>query len=301
MNRNGDNKGNLEHETRVDPAIKINRPDVGDANGQVAQKSAIGRRIDSTLEHGWPANTNKRAILGDVIRVLNQLEPESQESKKMNEKLLEEIKTLKINQPDVGDANGQVAQKSAIGRRIDSTLEHGWPANTNKRAILGDVIRVLNQLEPESQESKKMNEKLLEEIKTLKVSLSTAGKVTLHTFAYKNKQGHRSAIRISNIVSETLRIKGMENVTEKSFEIAKSPVDNGFIRVYNHNTMDGKGVCEGDKGLVLFEHFIVSNEVMSLLLRSLNQIRKSRGKWLLRLFVKTKVAPQRVALLDSFL
>nr|GEW94289.1 hypothetical protein CTI12_AA216670 [Tanacetum cinerariifolium] len=31
-------------------------------------------------------------------------------------------------------------------------------------------------------------------------------------FAYKNKQGHRSAIRISRIVSETLRIKGMENV-----------------------------------------------------------------------------------------
>ncbi|GJZ09659.1 Myc-type, basic helix-loop-helix domain-containing protein [Tanacetum coccineum] len=88
--------------------------------------------------------------------------------------------------------------------RIDSTLEHGWPVITNKRAILGDVIRVLNQLEPESQESKEMNEKLLEEIKTLKV--------TLHTFAYKNKQGHRSAIRISNIVSETLRIKGMENV-----------------------------------------------------------------------------------------
>ncbi|KAK4435388.1 hypothetical protein Salat_0702200 [Sesamum alatum] len=31
-------------------------------------------------------------------------------------------------------------------------------------------------------------------------------------FAYKNKQGHRSAIRISRIVSETLRLGGMENV-----------------------------------------------------------------------------------------
>ncbi|PWA78414.1 hypothetical protein CTI12_AA216670 [Artemisia annua] len=31
-------------------------------------------------------------------------------------------------------------------------------------------------------------------------------------FAYKNKQGHRSAIRISRIVSETLRIEGMEDV-----------------------------------------------------------------------------------------
>ncbi|GJR16884.1 40S ribosomal protein S21 [Tanacetum coccineum] len=111
--------------------------------------------------------------------------------------------------------------------RIDSTLEHGWPAITNKRAILGDVIRVLNQLEPESQESKEM--------------------------------------RRVNLMEDDLNIA----------------VDNGFIRVYNHNTIDGKGVCEGDKGLVLFEHFIASNEVMSLLLRSLNQIRKSRGKWLL--------------------
>ncbi|GKB83126.1 hypothetical protein Tco_0950021 [Tanacetum coccineum] len=49
--------------------------------------------------------------------------------------------------------------------------------------------------------------------------------------------------------------------------------DDGFIRVYNHNIMDDKEVCEGDKGLVLFEHFIVSNEVMSLLLRSFNLIR----------------------------
>ncbi|KAG8375001.1 hypothetical protein BUALT_Bualt10G0054100 [Buddleja alternifolia] len=31
-------------------------------------------------------------------------------------------------------------------------------------------------------------------------------------FAYKNKQGHRSAIRISRIVSETLRLGGMDNV-----------------------------------------------------------------------------------------
>lgn len=36
------------------------------------------------------------AILGDAIRVLNQLKTESEEYKEMNQKLMEEIKTLKV-------------------------------------------------------------------------------------------------------------------------------------------------------------------------------------------------------------
>lgn len=49
-------------------------------------------------------------------------------------------------------------------------LEPGRPARTDKPAILDDAIRVLNQLRTESQELKETNEKLQEEIKSLKVS-----------------------------------------------------------------------------------------------------------------------------------
>ncbi|XP_022858238.1 transcription factor bHLH34-like isoform X2 [Olea europaea var. sylvestris] len=50
----------------------------------------------SLLEPDRPVKTDKLAILGDAIRVLNELKSESQEYKEMNEKLLEEIKTLKV-------------------------------------------------------------------------------------------------------------------------------------------------------------------------------------------------------------
>ncbi|KAK6781022.1 hypothetical protein RDI58_023206 [Solanum bulbocastanum] len=49
----------------------------------------------SVLEPGRPVKTDKMAILGDAIRVLNQLKTESEEYKEMNQKLMEEIKTLK--------------------------------------------------------------------------------------------------------------------------------------------------------------------------------------------------------------
>lgn len=48
------------------------------------------------LEPGRPMKTDKSAILVDAVRVLNQLKTESQEYKDTNEKLLEEIKTLKV-------------------------------------------------------------------------------------------------------------------------------------------------------------------------------------------------------------
>lgn len=41
---------------------------------------------------------DKLAILGDAIKVLNQLKAESEEYKEMNEKLLEEIRILKVRQ-----------------------------------------------------------------------------------------------------------------------------------------------------------------------------------------------------------
>lgn len=52
--------------------------------------------LSAILEPGRPMKTDKLAILGDAIRVLNQLKTESQEYKEMNEKLLEGIKTLKV-------------------------------------------------------------------------------------------------------------------------------------------------------------------------------------------------------------
>nr|GLL43595.1 transcription factor bHLH104-like [Ipomoea trifida] len=55
----------------------------------------------SVLEPERPVKTDKMAILGDAIRVLNQLKTESQEYAEMNEKLLEEIKTLKAEKNEL--------------------------------------------------------------------------------------------------------------------------------------------------------------------------------------------------------
>lgn len=52
--------------------------------------------MSSLLEPGRPPKNDKLAILGDAIRVVNQLRAESQEFKETNEKLVEEIKSLKV-------------------------------------------------------------------------------------------------------------------------------------------------------------------------------------------------------------
>ncbi|KAK6145955.1 hypothetical protein DH2020_019824 [Rehmannia glutinosa] len=57
--------------------------------------------LSAILEPGRPMKTDKSAILGDAIRVLNQLKTESQEYKETNEKLLEEIKTLKAEKNEL--------------------------------------------------------------------------------------------------------------------------------------------------------------------------------------------------------
>lgn len=51
----------------------------------------------SVLEPWRPTRTDKPAILDDAIRVLSQLKDEAQELKETNEKLLEEIKSLKVD------------------------------------------------------------------------------------------------------------------------------------------------------------------------------------------------------------
>ena len=52
--------------------------------------------LSSILEPERPPKSDKFAILGEAIRVLNQLRVESQEFKETREKLLEEIKALKV-------------------------------------------------------------------------------------------------------------------------------------------------------------------------------------------------------------
>lgn len=52
--------------------------------------------LSSVLEPGRTPKTDKPAILDDAIRVLNQLRDEAHELEETNQKLLEEIKSLKV-------------------------------------------------------------------------------------------------------------------------------------------------------------------------------------------------------------
>ncbi|OWM85744.1 transcription factor bHLH104-like [Punica granatum] len=57
--------------------------------------------LSAVLEPGRSCKTEKPAILDDAIRVLTQLKSESQELKETNEKLLEEIKCLKVEKNEL--------------------------------------------------------------------------------------------------------------------------------------------------------------------------------------------------------
>lgn len=50
------------------------------------------------LEPWRPVKTDKLSILGDTIRVLDQLKTETQEYNEVNEMLLNEIRTVKVRQ-----------------------------------------------------------------------------------------------------------------------------------------------------------------------------------------------------------
>lgn len=73
---------------------------------------------------------------------------------------------------------------------------------TEKPAILDDAIRVLTQLRAESQELKETNEKLLEEIKCLKVS----GSPDIRYYAVANSDGLVYILPNPIAVSKTLNI-----------------------------------------------------------------------------------------------
>jgi hypothetical protein len=63
---------------------------------------------------------------------------------------------------------------------LSSVLEPGRTPKTDKSAILDDAIRVVNQLRGEAHELQETNQKLLEEIKSLKVGFSLCHKAQGH-------------------------------------------------------------------------------------------------------------------------
>ena len=58
---------------------------------------------------------------------------------------------------------------------LSSVLEPGRPPKTDKSAILSDAIHVLNKLRSEAQDLKGKNQKLREDVRTLKVNLTSCG------------------------------------------------------------------------------------------------------------------------------
>ncbi|OIT35488.1 PREDICTED: transcription factor bHLH104-like [Nicotiana attenuata] len=76
----------------------------------------------SVLEPGRPVKTDKMAILGDAIRVLNELKTESEEYKEMNQKLMEEIKTLKAEKNELREEKLALkAEKERMEQELKAT------------------------------------------------------------------------------------------------------------------------------------------------------------------------------------
>ncbi|KAJ0717099.1 putative transcription factor bHLH family [Helianthus annuus] len=81
--------------------------------------------LSSTLEPDRPATTDKLAILGDAIRVLNQLKSETQDFKEMNEKLSEEIKTLKAEKNELREEKLVLkAEKAKMEQQVKSVTSN---------------------------------------------------------------------------------------------------------------------------------------------------------------------------------
>ncbi|GAV90891.1 hypothetical protein CFOL_v3_34291, partial [Cephalotus follicularis] len=75
---------------------KMRREKLNDRHASYLTHFFFFLELSSVLEPGRPAKTDKPAILDDAIRVLTQLRTEAQELQESNEKLLEEIKSLKV-------------------------------------------------------------------------------------------------------------------------------------------------------------------------------------------------------------
>ncbi|XP_051127896.1 transcription factor bHLH115-like [Andrographis paniculata] len=76
-------------------------------------------QLAAALEPGRPVKTDKLAILGDAIKMLNQLNNESREYTEMNERLLEEIKNLKAEKNELREEKQTLkAEKERIEQQL---------------------------------------------------------------------------------------------------------------------------------------------------------------------------------------
>ncbi|GMH18858.1 hypothetical protein Nepgr_020699 [Nepenthes gracilis] len=82
--------------------------------------------LSSILEPGRTAKTDKLVILGDAIRVLNQLKTEAKDLKDENQMLLEEIKSLKAEKNELRE---EKLMLKAEKERIDKQLKAKATAN----------------------------------------------------------------------------------------------------------------------------------------------------------------------------
>nr|XP_043628208.1 transcription factor bHLH104-like [Erigeron canadensis] len=83
--------------------------------------------LSSTLEPDRPATTDKLAILENAIRALNQLKTESQDCKEMNEKLMEEIKTLKAEKNELREEKLSLKAEKAKMEQQVKALSNNLP------------------------------------------------------------------------------------------------------------------------------------------------------------------------------
>ncbi|CAH8385421.1 unnamed protein product [Eruca vesicaria subsp. sativa] len=95
---------------------------------------------------------------------------------------------------------------------LSSVLEPGRTPKTDKPAIIDDAIRVLNQLRDEAHELEETNQKLLEEIKTLKAE--------------------KTELR-----EEKLALKAEKEKTEQQLKSMMVPPSTGFMPPFNQNKM----------------------------------------------------------------
>ncbi|XP_024019435.1 transcription factor bHLH104 isoform X1 [Morus notabilis] len=108
-NGDGDGDGASEVKEEKECPRKRERTESCSKQGSKAYRGKLRRErlndrfmdLCSVLEPWRPTRTDKPAILDDAIRVLNQLKDEAQELKETNEKLLEEIKSLKAEKNDI--------------------------------------------------------------------------------------------------------------------------------------------------------------------------------------------------------
>ncbi|XP_019240179.1 PREDICTED: transcription factor bHLH104-like [Nicotiana attenuata] len=125
----------------------------------------------SVLEPGRPVKTDKIAILDDAIRMLNQLKTESDEYQEMNQKLLEEIRTLKAEKIELGEEKLSLkADKGRIEQHLKALIDFppsfipthitGYQMAQNKMAVFPSYgfVPMWQYLPPASQDTSQDHE-----------------------------------------------------------------------------------------------------------------------------------------------